>query len=183
MPLTFRRTTIDGVVRIELDPIRDERGFFARVWADDEFAAAGLEATWVQANLSRSPRAGTLRGLHYQRAPDLEAKLVRCVRGRVVDVAVDMRPESATYRQWVSTLLTADGGEAVFVPPGCAHGYLTLEPDTDVFYQASARYAPASATGVRYDDPAFGIDWGAPIRLVSQADRSWPLQDRTSTER
>lgn len=176
MPLTFLPTLIDGVVRVEIDPIRDDRGFFARAWSEDEFAAAGLTASWVQANLSHNPRAGTLRGLHYQREPDLEAKLVRCMRGRVLDVAVDMRPGSPTFRRWVSAELTSERGEAMFVAPGCAHGYLTLEPETDVYYQASARYAPASATGVRYDDPAFGIDWGAPIVHVSEADRSWPLQ-------
>jgi dTDP-4-dehydrorhamnose 3,5-epimerase len=176
MVLTFIPTAIDGVVRIQLDPIRDNRGFFARAWAHDEFAAAGLATTWVQTNLGRSPRTGTLRGLHYQRDPHGEAKLVRCTRGRVLDVAVDMRSDSPTYRRWVSAELTAEGGESLFVAEGCAHGYLTLEPDTDVFYQASARYAPESATGVRFDDPAFGIDWAAPIVVVSDADRSWPLQ-------
>jgi dTDP-4-dehydrorhamnose 3,5-epimerase len=176
VPLTFVPTAIEGVVRIEIDPIRDDRGFFARAWSEDEFRAAGIGASWVQANMSRNPRAGTLRGLHYQREPDLEAKLVRCIRGRIRDVAVDMRPDSPTFRRWVAAELTAERGESMFIAPGCAHGYLTLEPDTDVYYQASARYAPASATGVRYDDPAFGIDWGAPIALVSEADRTWPLQ-------
>jgi len=177
MALTFIPTAIAGVVRVELEPIRDDRGFFARAWSHDAFAEAGLATTWVQANLGRSPRAGTLRGLHYQRDPNPEAKLVRCTRGRVLDVAVDMRPDSPTFQHWVSVELTAERGESLFVAPGCAHGYLTLEPDTDVFYQASARYAPDSATGVRYDDPAFGIDWGAPILVVSETDRSWPLQD------
>lgn len=176
MAFTFIPTAIAGVVRIELEPIRDDRGFFARAWSGDEFADAGLAATWVQANLGRSPRAGTLRGLHYQRDPNAEAKLVRCTRGRVLDVAVDMRTDSPTFRRWVSAELTAERGESLFVAPGCAHGYLTLEPDTDVLYQTSARYAPQSATGVRYDDPAFGIEWGAPILVVSEADRSWPLQ-------
>lgn len=176
MALRFITTPIDGVVRIELDPIRDERGFFARAWADDEFAEAGLGANWVQANLGRSPRAGTLRGLHYQRDPNPEAKLVRCTRGRAQDVVVDMRPESPTFRHWVATELTAERGESLFVPAGCAHGYLTLEPDTDVYYQASARYAPESATGVRFDDPAFLIEWSAPILVISDTDRSWPLQ-------
>lgn len=176
MGLTFIPTAIDGVVRIELDPIRDDRGFFARAWSHDEFSEAGLGTTWVQANFGRSPRAGTLRGLHYQRDPHGEAKLVRCTRGRVLDVAVDLRPGSPTFHQWVSAELTAEGGASLFVSPGCAHGYLTLDPDTDVLYQTSARYAPDSATGVRYDDPAFGIDWGGPILVVSEADRSWPLQ-------
>jgi dTDP-4-dehydrorhamnose 3,5-epimerase len=177
MGLSFVPTAIDGVVRIEIDPIRDERGFFARAWALDEFEAAGLGGTWVQANLGRSPRAGTLRGLHLQREPDAEAKLVRCLRGRVQDVVVDLRAGSPTYRRWVSTVLTAEGAESLFVAPGCAHGYLTLEPDSDVLYHTSARYAPGSATGVRFDDPAFGIEWATPVQVISEADRSWPLQE------
>lgn len=176
MGLAFIPTAIDGVVRIEIDPIRDDRGFFARAWAHDEFEAAGLGATWLQANLGRSPRAGTLRGLHLQRDPDAEAKLVRCLRGRVQDVVVDLRPASPTFRRWVSTELTAESGGSLFVAPGCAHGYLTLEPDTDILYHTSARYAPGSATGVRFDDPAFGIEWAAAVQVISEADRSWPLQ-------
>jgi dTDP-4-dehydrorhamnose 3,5-epimerase len=170
----FIPTAIQGVVRVELEPIRDERGFFARAWSADEFGAAGIPATWVQANVGHNPLAGVLRGLHLQRAPHEEAKLVRCTRGRLQDVAVDLRPDSPTYRQWVSSILTAENGEMLYVPPGCATGYLKLEPDTDLFYQTSARFAPESATGVRYDDPAFGIEWSGPVQLVSAADRSWP---------
>lgn len=177
MTLTFVPTRIEGVVRVQLDPIRDDRGFFARAWCEDEFAAAGLATTWVQANLGHNPAMGTLRGMHYQREPHPETKLVRCTRGRILDVAVDMRADSPTFRQWVSAELTAELGEMLFIGPGCAHGYLTLEPETDLFYQTSTRYARESATGVRYDDPAFGIDWGLPVVLVSEADRSWPLQD------
>jgi dTDP-4-dehydrorhamnose 3,5-epimerase len=170
----FIPTAIDGVVRVELEPIRDERGFFARAWCEDEFEAAGIPASWVQANIGHNQLAGVLRGLHFQRAPHQEAKLVRCTRGSLQDVAVDLRPESPTYKQWVSAILTADGGEMLYIPPGCATGYLTLEPETDLFYQTSARFDRESATGVRYDDPAFGIDWLAPIERVSAADRAWP---------
>lgn len=177
MTLTFIPTAIDTVVRVELDPIRDDRGFFARAWCEDEFAAAGVATAWVQANIGHNPVRGTLRGMHHQREPHSEAKLVRCTRGRLLDVAVDLRPDSPTFRQWVSAELTAARGEMLFIGPGLAHGYLTLEPDTDIFYQTSARYARESASGVRYDDPAFGIEWGAPIILVSEGDRSWPLQD------
>lgn len=177
MTLTFIPTAIDTVVRVELDPIRDDRGFFARAWCEDEFAAAGLATAWVQANIGHNPVRGTLRGMHRQREPHSEAKLVRCTRGRLLDVAVDLRPDSPTFRQWVSAELTAARGEMLFIGPGLAHGYLTLEPETDIFYQTSARYARESASGVRYDDPAFGIEWGAPIILVSEGDRSWPLQD------
>lgn len=180
--MRFERTRLDGVVRIELDPIRDERGFFARAWCKDDFAAAGLDATWVQANVAHNPTAGTLRGMHLQRSPHAEAKLVRCTRGRLYDVAVDLRPGSPTYGGSVREELTADGGEMLFIPPGCAHGYLTLEPSTDVLYLTSAKYEPAAATGVRYDDPAFDIDWGAPIALVSDQDRTWPLVGREKNE-
>ena len=175
MTLAFTPTAIAGVVRVDLDPIRDDRGFFARAWCEDEFEAAGLGTIWVQANLAHNPLAGTLRGMHLQREPHPETKLVRCTRGRIFDVAVDVRPESPTYRQWVGAELTADRGEMLFIGPGCAHGYLTLEPDSDLFYQTSARYARDSATGVRFDDPAFGIEWPAPIALISAADQAWPL--------
>ena len=177
MTLTFFPTAIAGVVRVELGPIRDDRGFFARAWCEDEFGAAGMATTWVQANLAHNPAAGTLRGLHYQREPNAEAKLVRCTRGRVQDVAVDLRPDSPTFRRWEAAELSAERGEMLYIGPGCAHGYLTLEAGSDIFYQTSARYAPGSATGVRFDDPAFGIDWAGPILLVSEADRGWPLHD------
>ncbi len=175
MTLTFTPTGIAGVVRVGIDPIRDERGFFARSWCEDEFAAAGLATAWVQANIGHNPVAGTLRGMHYQREPHAETKLVRCTRGRVLDVAVDLRPESSTFRHWVSAELTVEHGEALLIGPGLAHGYLTLEPDSDIFYLTSARYDRGSAAGVRYDDPAFGITWDAPIVMVSEADRGWPL--------
>ena len=175
--MKFEPTAIDGVVRIELEPIRDERGFFARAWGADEFAAAGIETDWIQLNLGRNPKAGTLRGMHYQTEPHGEAKLVRCTRGRLQDVAVDMRPASPTYRRWVSADPDRRRRRDAVPAPGCAHGYLTLEPDTDLLYQASARYVREAATGVRFDDPAFGIEWAGPITLVSDADRAWPLQD------
>lgn len=177
--MRFTATAIDGVVRVELEPIHDERGFFARAWSEDEFAAAGIPTTWVHANIGHNPREGTLRGLHLQRAPHEEAKLVRCTRGRLQDVAVDLRADSPTYGRWVSSILTADNGEMLYVPPGCATGYLTLEPETDLFYQTSERFVPDSATGVRYDDPAFGIEWVRPILLVSAADGAWPYVDAT----
>lgn len=175
MTLRFEPTAIDGVVRIALDPIRDERGFFARAWSADEFLAAGLDATWIQANIGHNDAAGTLRGMHFQLEPHAETKLVRCSRGRIQDVAVDLRPGSPTLHRWVSAELTAAGGEMLYIPPGCAHGYLTLEPDSDIFYMTDAAYDRASASGVRYDDPAFDIRWAAPITIVSEADRRWPF--------
>jgi dTDP-4-dehydrorhamnose 3,5-epimerase len=175
--MRFVETEIAGVIRIEIDPIRDDRGYFARAWGREEFVAAGLDVDWVAANIGHNPLAGTLRGMHLQLAPYAETKLVRCSRGRVQDVAVDLRPDSPTFRRWVSAELTADGGEMFYIGPGCAHGYLTLEPGSDIFYLTSAPYDRASAIGVRHDDPAIGIAWEAPIKIVSDADRSWPLVD------
>lgn len=173
--MRFTPLPIDGAMLIEPEPIRDERGHFARVWCADEFARQGLEARAVQANLGVSPRRGTLRGLHYQDAPDLEAKLVRCLRGSAYDVIVDLRPASATFRRWHGVELTADNYLGVYVPPLCAHGYLTLAPDTEVWYQASAPFASASARGVRFDDPALGIAWPIAVDVISDRDRTWPL--------
>lgn len=175
--MKFEPTAIDGVWRIELSPIRDERGFFARAWSRDEFAERGMDAPLVQANLARNPVAGTLRGIHFQRAPHAEAKFVRCLRGSLFDVAVDLREDSPTYLRWVGVTLTAEGGESLWLPPGTAHGYLTLEPDTDLLYHTSERYAPDAAGGLRYDDPRLAIDWPRDVALVSEADRAWPLLD------
>lgn len=168
-------TAIEGVWIVRLDPIRDDRGFFARAWARDEFERAGLDIRWEQANHAHNPTAGTLRGIHFQRDPHAEWKLVRCTRGRLQDVAVDLRPDSATRHRWVEATLDADTGDMLLIPPGCGHGYLTLEPGTDLYYLTSAAYARESAGGVRYDDPAFGIRWARSIALVSEQDRSWPL--------
>ncbi len=172
--MLFHTTAIQGVFHIELEPIRDDRGFFARAWSRDEFAEAGIDAEWVQANLARNPAAGTLRGLHFQREPYAESKLVRCTRGRLQDVAVDLRPDSPTYGQWVDAVLDARVGNMLLIPPGCATGYLTLEPETDLFYQTTVRFQPDAASGVRYDDPFFGVVWQGPIALVSAQDRNWP---------
>jgi dTDP-4-dehydrorhamnose 3,5-epimerase len=173
-------TALDGVLRVELEPIRDDRGFFARAWCANEFEAAGAGVSWVQANLARNPVQGTLRGLHFQREPDAEAKLVRCTKGSVYDVALDLREQSDTYGHWVREELSADGGEMLFIPAGFAHGYVTLEPETDVFYFTSVAYQPDAADGVRYDDPRFAIDWGTPIALVSPQDGSWPYVQTNS---
>lgn len=163
---------------MELDPIRDDRGFFARIWDGAEFAAAGIQADWIQASVAHNPFRGTLRGMHFQHEPHAEYKLVRCTRGRIQDVALDLRPDSPTFRQWVGFELSADNGAMLVIPPGCAHGYLTLEPTTDIMYLTSAPYARDAASGVRHDDPAFGIVWDGPIERLSAADRSWPLIDR-----
>lgn len=178
--MRFTPLPIAGASLVEPEPIRDERGWFARVWCAEEFERHGLDGRAAQANLGTSPRRGTLRGLHYQSAPDLEAKLVRCLRGAAWDVLVDLRADSPTFRRWHAVELSADNHLALFIPPLCAHGYLTLAPDTEVWYQASTPYAPASSRGVRYDDPVLAIDWPIAIEVISERDRSWPLLSRGS---
>lgn len=173
--MKFTRTKIDGVVVVELEPRADNRGFFARQWCADEFASAGLDTRIAQVNTAHSAATGTLRGMHFQAAPHAEVKLVRCTRGAVFDVAVDLRAASPTFCQWFGIELDADAGRALYIPEGCGHGYLTLMPETDLVYQASVRYAPKCAGGIRYDDPAFKIAWPAPISVVSQQDLGWPM--------
>jgi dTDP-4-dehydrorhamnose 3,5-epimerase len=173
--MKFTPCRVAGVYVIDLERREDERGFFARTWCARELAAQGLNPGVAQVNVQVSPRAGTLRGLHFQLEPFAEVKIVRCNRGRIFDVAVDLRPSSPTYLGWYGIELRAEEGRMLYVPEGCAHGYLTLEPDTEVMYFTSEFYAPEAARGVRYDDPAFGIEWPAQPVLVSAADRSWPL--------
>ena len=160
---------------VELDRHDDERGFFARVWDPDEFGVAGLTLALAQASISRSSRSGTLRGMHFQLHPYEEAKLVRCVRGAIFDVVLDLRPRSTTYLGWHGVRLDHEEGRALYVPEGCAHGFQTLEEDTDVLYLISHRYVPEASAGVRWDDPAFAIEW-PPVseRTIGVRDRSWP---------
>jgi dTDP-4-dehydrorhamnose 3,5-epimerase len=173
--MIFTETKILGVFVIELEPRRDERGYFARQWCADELERAGLDPRIAQINTTHSVVAGTLRGVHYQKPPHAEVKLVRCTRGAVFDVAVDLRPSSPTFCQWLGTELDAESGRMLYIPEGCGHGFLTLVPDTDLAYQASVPFAPGSATGVRHDDPAFNIVWPGPIKVMSPQDRNWPL--------
>jgi dTDP-4-dehydrorhamnose 3,5-epimerase len=172
--MRFTDTAIPGVVAIDIEPREDERGAFARLQCPDEFAAAGHPFVPAQTSLSRNPGAGTLRGMHYQPEPHAETKLVRVVRGRMYDVAVDLRPASPTYRRWVSAELSADNARALLVPRGVAHGFLTLEPDTDVLYQISPAFQPGHEAGVRWDDPAFAIAWPAQPALISPRDATYP---------
>ncbi len=175
--MRFTPLPIAGAMLVEPEPLADERGFFARVWCAGEFAAHGLEARAAQANIGVNPRRGTLRGLHYQVAPDQETKLVRCTRGAAWDVIVDLRPDSPTWHRWYAVELTAANYRGVVVPPLCAHGYLTLADDTEVGYLTTAPYAPASARGVRWNDPALGIEWPDEVEVMSERDRTWPLLD------
>lgn len=172
--MIFTETAIPGAFVVELKPFHDQRGFFARSWCQREFAERGLADQMVQGNVSYNRRRGTLRGMHYQRAPHAEAKLVRCTRGAVYDVALDLRPDSPTYKRWTAVELSADSQRMFYIPPGCAHGFLTLADDTELTYQVSAFYTPEAEGGVRYDDPAFGISWPIEVTVISEKDRSWP---------
>jgi dTDP-4-dehydrorhamnose 3,5-epimerase len=172
--MRFAETAIPGVVAVDVEPREDERGAFARLQCPDEFAAAGHPFVPAQTSLSRNPGAGTLRGMHYQPEPHAETKLVRVVRGRMFDVAVDLRPASPTYRRWVSAELSADNARALLVPRGVAHGFLTLEADTDVLYQIGPAFQPGHEAGVRWDDPAFAIAWPARPALISPRDATYP---------
>lgn len=159
---------------IELEPQHDERGFFARMWCARELAAQGIDTGLVQESLSHNNRAGTLRGLHYQKPPHAETKIIRCVRGAIFDVIVDIRPDSPGFGRWEAFRLDAENRRALYVPRGFAHGFQTLVDDTEVLYQMTAFHAPAAAAGFRGDDPAFAIAWPLPVSLLSARDRAWP---------
>ena len=173
--MKFHETDVDGAWAIEPEPHIDERGRFMRSWCVDEFAEHGIEFVPVQANMGLSLRKGTIRGLHYQVAPALEAKLVRCTRGALFDVVADLRTDSPTYLKWYGVTLTPENGKTLYVPEGCAHGCLSLVDETEFQYFASSRFAPDHARGRRFDDPALAIDWPEPVTTVSDQDRSWPL--------
>ena len=170
----FTETKLKGAYILDLKPIEDERGFFARTFCVQEFEAHGLNPCVVQCNVSYNKHKGTLRGMHYQSAPHAEAKLVRCICGAIYDVIIDLRPESPTFKQWVGVELTASNRRMLYVPEGLAHGFQTLEDETEVFYQMSEFYFPQSAQVVRWDDPAFQIDWPPAERVISPKDISYP---------
>lgn len=172
--MRFTETVLQGAFIIDVEPVVDERGLFARTWCQREFEAHGLKARWVQCNTSFNKRQRTLRGMHYQAKPYEEAKLVRCTMGAIYDVILDLRPESATFRQWLGVELTAANRRMLYIPEGLAHGFQTLVDHTEVFYQMSEFYHPEGARGVRYDDPAFAIGWPLPVTLVSYKDLAYP---------
>lgn len=172
--MIFTETPVAGVVVVEPERVSDERGFFARSWCRREFAAHGLNPSLVQCNISFNHHRGTLRGLHYQAAPHEEAKLVRATMGSVYDVALDLRPASPTFGAHTAAVLSAENRRMLYLPEGCAHGFLTLEDDTEVAYQMSEYHAPETARGVRFDDPAFAIAWPEEIRVISGRDRTYP---------
>lgn len=182
--MIFRPSGLAGCVVVEQERRADERGFFARTFSASEFDAHGLSPHVAECSVSRNDRVGTLRGMHFQAPPHEEAKLVRCTRGRLFDVAVDLRPSSTTRWRWFSVELTEDNGLALYVPEGMAHGFLTLEPGTEVTYQISTGYVLDAAQGVRFDDPLIGIDWPDVGTLtISERDRNWPSLDEAGNLR
>ena len=173
--MIFTDTGLDGATIVDLERHEDDRGFFARAFCQREFTDHGLEPRVAQANMSFSHRRGTMRGMHYQVPPASETKLVRCVRGAIYDVIVDVRPESPTYLEHVGLELSADNRRALFVPRGFAHGCVSLVDDTEILYLVSEFYAPGYERGLRYDDPTLGIDWPIDVSVISDKDASWPL--------
>lgn len=172
--MMFRETGLPGAVLIEPERQEDDRGFFARLWCLREFEAYGLSTTWVQGSVSFTQCKGTIRGLHFQVAPYAECKLVRCTRGAIYDVILDLRHGSPTFLRHIAVRLSADSGRLVYVPPGCAHGFQTLEDGCEVEYQMSEYYRPEAGRGVRWNDPAFGIHWPLPVTRISERDRTYP---------
>lgn len=172
--MILRPTKLSGAFVIEPEPIADERGFFARTFARAEFASAGLDDQVTQCSISFNIRPGTLRGLHYQVAPHAESKLVRCTRGAIYDVIVDLRPDSPTFCAWLSIELSSENRLGLFVPKGMAHGFQTISAAAEVHYQISESHQPGSARGVRWDDPRFGISWPAADRTISARDQAYP---------
>lgn len=178
--MIFAETRLAGAYIVDPSRIEDERGFFARTWCRDEFERRGLEPRLVQCNISYNVRRGTLRGMHYQAAPHAEVKLVRCTRGAIYDVIIDLRPASSTCRQWIAVELTAEDRRMLYIPEGFAHGFQTLSDEAEVFYQMSESWHGPSARGVRHDDPAFGIDWPLEVTAISEKDRTYDLLDVSS---
>ena len=172
--MEFLKTKLPGVFEIRIEAKPDERGFFARTWCRKEFEAQGLAGNLVQCSLSFNKRKGTLRGMHHQIAPNQETKLIRCTQGAIYDVVLDLRPQSPAFKDWVGVELTAGKRNMMYVPQGCAHGFLTLEDQSEVTYQMSEFQNPESARGVRWDDPAFQIKWPAKVEVISERDRSYP---------
>lgn len=172
--MIFTETKLKGAFLIEPKKFEDARGFFATSWSAREFESHGISPRLVDCNISYNVSKGTLRGMHFQREPHPQAKLVRCTRGRIYDVAIDLRPDSPTFRQWAGAELTAENHLMLFIPEGFAHGFLTLEDDTEVFYQVSEVYSPECADGVRWNDPAFGVEWPGEVRVIIERDRDYP---------
>ncbi|MEM7220391.1 MAG: dTDP-4-dehydrorhamnose 3,5-epimerase [Pseudomonadota bacterium] len=173
--MKFESTNLEGLVVIEPEPVADARGHFARVWCEREMADNGVGTRVAQSSISLNLQRGTLRGIHFQINPFQEAKLVRCERGAMFDVAVDLRPESHTYRRWFGIELSQTNMRMLYIPEGFGHGFQTLEDNTQILYQISQEYVPASGSGLRYDDPSLGVEWPLPVTVISDKDLAWPL--------
>ena len=173
--MIFHESKIPGAWIIDIAPIRDARGFFAMTWLPDELRDRGMNPALAQCNLAFNHKRGTLRGMHFQLAPHAQAKIIRATRGALLDVIVDLRPDSPTFRRYDAVELTADNHRMLYMPEGIAHGYITLTDDVEAYYHASSPWVPAAESGVRWDDPAFGIDWPFEPSIVSDRDRQWPL--------
>ena len=172
--MTFTETPLEGAWIIDIARVEDERGFFARTWAAEEFTSRGLDPTLAQCNIAWNRRAGTVRGMHFQRPPMQEVKIVRCTRGAILDVIIDLRPESPTFCHWTSVELTDENRRLLYIPHGFAHGYQTLVDGVETYYHISAPYSAAHSSGVRWNDPRFGIQWPLEPTVISARDRNWP---------
>jgi len=172
--MNFIETKLKGAYIIDIKKIEDERGFFARAWCQNEFKTYNLNPNMAQLNVAFSHKQGTIRGMHYQESPWQEAKLVRCTNGGIYDVIIDLRRDSPTHKQWIGVELTEENRRMLYAPEGFAHGYQTLQDDTEMYYQTTQFYAPEFARGVRFDDPVFGIVWPLSVEIISNQDRSWP---------
>jgi dTDP-4-dehydrorhamnose 3,5-epimerase len=173
--MIFKKTDLKDAYIIELEAFSDSRGYFARAFCKNEFANHGIDFTVVQANTSFSAQKHTLRGMHYQDEPYQEAKLIKCTKGSIFDVIIDMRPDSPTYKQWLGVELSNQNRKMIYAPEGVAHGFLTLEDDTEVYYPVTEYYTPDAEKGIRWDDSAFGINWPVLPEIISEKDMSWPL--------
>lgn len=173
--MQFTPSRIPGAWVIDIEPIHDHRGFFAMTWLPEQFRQRGIEPALAQSNLAFNHKRGTMRGMHFQRAPHAQAKIVRATRGALLDVIVDLRPDSPTYRGWDAVELTADNRRMLYMPEGIAHGYLTLSDDTEAYYHASSPWVPQAESGIRWDDPAIAIKWPFTPTVISEKDSSWPL--------
>jgi dTDP-4-dehydrorhamnose 3,5-epimerase len=176
--MIFRETRLPEIFEIHLEPNCDERGFFARTWCEKEFKKHGLNPAVKQCSVSFNAKKGTLRGIHLQAGPFGEAKVVRCTSGAIYDVVIDLRPTSTTFRKWIGVTLTAANRRMLYIPEGCAHGFMTLQDNTEVFYQMSEFYHPESARGVRWNDSAFQIAWPEKVEVISERDRTYPDFDQ-----
>jgi len=177
--MRFIETKLKGAYVIEIEPIFDNRGFFARSWCQQEFSDRGLDPNLVQCNISFNAKKGTLRGMHYQVNPHEEAKLVRCTQGAIYDVIIDIRPDSPTFKGWIDVVLSADNRRMLYISRGFAHGFQTLDDNSEVFYQMSNVYHPESARGIRWDDPEFQLEWQIESKIISERDLSYQVwQDR-----